>query len=94
MGGPQSVGALSTLFLALSLFPDVQRRAQEEIDRVIGGSRLPTLADRSRLPYISALLDEVHRWRPVVSLGSSLRIDLHMRAQSLLCRDGSQINGS
>jgi len=76
----QSVGALSTFFLAMSLFPDVQRQAQEEIDRVIGGSRLPTFADRGRLPYISALLDEVHRWRPVVSLGLSLKINPHMRA--------------
>jgi hypothetical protein len=63
----------------MSLFPDVQRQAQEEIDRVIGGSRLPTLADRGQLPYTSALLDEVHRWRPVVSLGLSLKVELHMR---------------
>src|SRR5579863_8496848 len=80
MRRPQSVGALSTFFLAMSLFPYVQRQAQEEIDRVIGGSRLPTLADRSRLPYIAALLDEVHRWIPVVSLGLSLKINPHVRA--------------
>ena len=70
---PQSVGALSTFYLAMSLFPDAQRQAQEEIDRVIGGSRLPTLADRGRLPYVTALLNEVYRWRPVVSLGLSLK---------------------
>jgi len=80
MRRPQSVGAFSTFFLAMSLFPDVQRQAQEEIDRVIGGSRLPTLADRGQLPYISALLDEVHRWIPVVSLGLSFKVNPHMRA--------------
>src|SRR5260221_4300407 len=79
MRRPQSVGALSTFFLAMSLFPDVQRQAQEEIDRVIGRSRLPTHADRGQLPYISALLDEVHRWRPVVSLGLSSKVNPHMR---------------
>jgi hypothetical protein len=57
----------------MSRFPDVQRQAQEEIDRVIGGGRLPTLADRGRLPYVSALLNEVYRWRPVVTLGLSLK---------------------
>jgi hypothetical protein len=57
----------------MSLFPDVQRQAQEEIDRVIGGNRLPTLADRSRLPYVFALLSEVYRWRPVTTLGLSLK---------------------
>jgi cytochrome P450 len=70
---PQSVGALSTFYLAMSLFPEVQRKAQNEIDRVIGGGRLPNLYDRGQLPYVSALLDEVHRWRPVVSLGLSLK---------------------
>jgi hypothetical protein len=53
----------------MSLFPDAQRHAQEEIDRVVGRSRLPTLADRGRLPYVYALLNEVYRWRPVVTLG-------------------------
>jgi hypothetical protein len=50
----------------MTLFPDIQRKAQDEIDRVIGSDRLPELADRHSLPYVSALLNEVYRWRPVV----------------------------
>jgi hypothetical protein len=69
---PQTVGAHFTFYFAMCLFPNAERQAQEEIDRVIGGSRLPTLDDRSRLPYVSAILDEVYRWRPVSSLGLSL----------------------
>jgi len=76
---PQSVGALSTFYLAMSLFPDAQRQAHEEIDRVIGENRLPTLADRGLLPYVSALLNEVYRWRPVVTLGLSSKSQLHIR---------------
>jgi hypothetical protein len=88
MTRPQGVGALSTFILAMSLYPDVQRQAQEDIDRITGGSRLPTLADRDQLPYITAILDEVHRWIPVVSLGLSFKVDLHMRASiiGIQCR--------
>ena len=49
----------------MSLYPDVQKRAQAEIDAVIGPNRLPTLADRSRLPYVEALVSEVLRWGPI-----------------------------
>jgi cytochrome P450 len=44
-----------SFFLALVLFPEVQRRAQAELDVVIGRERLPTFDDRPRLPYIEAL---------------------------------------
>jgi len=46
------------------LNPDVQRKAQEEIDRVVGTHRLPGYEDRPFLPYIEALYREVMRWRP------------------------------
>ena len=53
----------------MTLFPDIQSRAQEEIDRVVGNERLPVLADRDSLPYLSALQSEIYRWRPVVLTG-------------------------
>jgi cytochrome P450 len=55
----------------MTLFPDLQSKAQEEIDRVVGNDRLPVLADRDNLPYISALQSEVYRWRPVAPIGLS-----------------------
>ncbi|KAF8462220.1 cytochrome P450 [Russula ochroleuca] len=55
--------------LAMVAFPEVQRRAQAELDAVVGRERLPTYADAPRLPYVRAIIKEVIRWRPVVRLG-------------------------
>ncbi|KAI0034413.1 cytochrome P450 [Vararia minispora EC-137] len=64
-GADTTVATLHTFFLCMTLFPDAQRKAQEEIDSVIGPDRLPTFADRHRLPYVEAVLSEVLRWGPV-----------------------------
>ena len=53
------------------IHPETQRKAQAEIDRVIGNDRFPTLADMSNLPYTEALVKEVFRWSPVGPLGKS-----------------------
>lgn len=53
----------------MSLFPDIQKRAQDEIDDVIGCDRLPRFDDRSSLPYVEALVKEVFRWHAVVPMG-------------------------
>lgn len=49
--------------------PEAQRKAQAEIDSVIGTDRFPTMADQPSLPYVDALVKEVHRWNPVAPLG-------------------------
>ena len=51
------------------LFPDVQKKAQDEIDRIVGGNRLPSFGDKSSLPYISRIVLECLRWNPVTPLG-------------------------
>jgi cytochrome P450 len=67
-GSDTSVAALECFFLAMMVFPEVQRRAQEEIDRVIGKDRLPMLADREKLPYIEGVMKETLRWNPVAPM--------------------------
>jgi cytochrome P450 len=62
---------MRSLFLALVLFPQVQRRAQAELDVVIGRDRLPTFDDRPRLPYIEALCKELLRWNMVTPIGTN-----------------------
>ncbi|KAH9959747.1 cytochrome P450 [Lactifluus volemus] len=69
-GADTTVAALMSLFLAALLYPDIQKRAQEELDTVTGRERLPTFEDRPRLPFIDALCKEVLRWRPVAPLAA------------------------
>ena len=42
--------------------PSVQRKAQEEIDRVVGVDRLPDLSDRDSLPYVECIMKETLRY--------------------------------
>ncbi|KAJ7834049.1 cytochrome P450 [Mycena olivaceomarginata] len=53
-----------SLVLALVAFPEVQKKAQAELDRVVGTDRMPRFEDLDQLPYIKAIVNEVHRWRP------------------------------
>ena len=52
-------------FVALSLHPHALRKAQAELDAVVGSGRLPDFEDRDALPYFNALLLEVLRWHTV-----------------------------
>ncbi|KAJ6460518.1 cytochrome P450 [Mycena sanguinolenta] len=61
------------LFAILS-FPEVQRRAQTELDAMIGRSRMPTFADYNSLPYLRALIKETLRWAPVGPIGIPHRL--------------------
>jgi cytochrome P450 len=56
--------------LAMVLYPDIQKRAQEEIDSVIGLDRPPTFKDYDRLPYVGAIVKEILRWRGVSPIGT------------------------
>jgi cytochrome P450 len=56
------------------LFPDVQKKAQAEIDAVIGPDRLPSFADRASLPYIEALTKELLRWSVTIPSGMCISV--------------------
>ncbi len=71
-GGTDTVvSGNSSFFLLMSLHPEVQRKAQEEIDRVVGHDRLPNAQDRKDLPYVNAIMKEVARLHTVVPLGET-----------------------
>ncbi|KAJ7482245.1 cytochrome P450 [Mycena galericulata] len=59
----------SVFVLAMTRWPEIQRKAQEEIDSYVGRSRLPLFIDREHLPYTTAIVKETCRWRPVAPLG-------------------------
>lgn len=59
---PQTFSSLQAFFLAMALYPAVQKKAQAELDAVVGPARLPAFADRAQLPYTNAIVTEVLRW--------------------------------
>ena len=58
----------------MTLYPDVQRKAQAEIDQIVGNSRLPNFSDEGALPYVQAVLKEALRWHPAGPLGGFSRV--------------------
>ncbi|KAJ7224125.1 cytochrome P450 [Mycena pura] len=64
-----TVASIEVFLLAMLLFPAVQAKAQEEIDSVVGQSRLPGFEDYDALPYVQALIKEVTRWRCIAPTG-------------------------
>lgn len=63
------VSTILTFLLAMVSYPEVQKKAQAELDHVAGAHRLPDFDDEESLPYISAILKECVRWRVVLPLG-------------------------
>lgn len=55
----------------MALFPAVQKKAQEEIDKIIGMQRLPSFDDQPALPYLEAIYRELMRWAPVFPLNTA-----------------------
>ncbi|KIJ35822.1 hypothetical protein M422DRAFT_261774 [Sphaerobolus stellatus SS14] len=64
-GSDTTVSLMTTFILAMALHPEVQKKAQKELDSVLGGVRLVEFEDESELPYISAVVKETMRWHPL-----------------------------
>ena len=64
----ETVSAVMSFFIAMMNNPEIQRKAQEEIDQVVGNDRLPTFEDRSRMPFLTCLVWKTLRWNPVTPL--------------------------
>ncbi|CAE6478773.1 unnamed protein product [Rhizoctonia solani] len=64
-----TVNTLMMFLLAMVLYPEEQRKAQEELDSVIGNERLPTFEDQANLGCIERIIQELLRWYPVAAFG-------------------------
>ncbi|KAJ7241641.1 cytochrome P450 [Mycena rebaudengoi] len=67
-GADTTVSALGSFVLAMLAYPEVQYKAQAELDSVIGMGNLPDFPDEASLPYVTALVKEVLRWRNVTPI--------------------------
>ena len=66
-GGDNTRMALNSFVMALISYPGVLPQARAEVDNICGyAKRLPTIADMPSMPYLSACVKEVLRWRPTV----------------------------
>lgn len=69
-GGSDSSASIILAFVhAMIKYPHVQTRAQQEIDSVIDENRSPIWSDYAKLPYVSQIVKETMRWRPIAPLG-------------------------
>jgi cytochrome P450 len=71
-GSDTTIAAVVSFFLAMLVYPDVQAKAQAEVDRVVGVGKLPELQDRKDMPYVEGVVNECLRWLPVAPMCSSI----------------------
>ncbi|KZT35829.1 cytochrome P450 [Sistotremastrum suecicum HHB10207 ss-3] len=71
-----TTATLYHFYFAMTKYPEYQRRAQEEIDRLTEQKRLPSFDDRVNLPFVDALIMEVFRWAPIVPTGIPHRLEV------------------
>ena len=64
----QTVSLLLSFFLLMLHHPTVQERAYQEVRRVTGSDRLPRVTDLHSMPYIEAIVKEIHRCYPPIPL--------------------------
>ncbi|KAH9854914.1 CyP450 monooxygenase [Lenzites betulinus] len=72
-GADTTFSSVVAFFMAMTNYPDVQKKAQAELDEVVGANRLPDFADRPALPYVNAVVKECLRWHVVVPIGIAHR---------------------
>ena len=64
---------MKMFFFAMITNPDAMKKAQEELDRVVGKGELPDFSHKDSLPYVDALVKEVIRWSPPLPFSSLSR---------------------
>ncbi|KAI0763605.1 CyP450 monooxygenase [Trametes elegans] len=73
-GSDTTHSALTGVFVAFALHPDVQKKAQAELDAVVGPVRLPDHSDVDKLVYVQAIVKETLRWHSLIPMGLPHRL--------------------
>ncbi|KAF9040170.1 cytochrome P450 1 [Rhodocollybia butyracea] len=67
----KTMSSIASFLLAMTQHPDIQSKAQAEIDHVIGRDRLPTFEDRQSLPYVESIYREIMRMHPPIPVDTA-----------------------
>jgi len=93
-GVETTASSLQLLFLAMVFSPEVQAKAHEELDRVVGRKRMPEPSDEEQLIYLKAIYKELLRWHPVVPLGIAHRAVCDDEYRGMFIPKGSLLIGN
>ncbi|KAG5896789.1 hypothetical protein JTB14_008365 [Gonioctena quinquepunctata] len=72
-GAETTANTLGFAMLIMILYPEIQKKVQEEMDKEVGRNRWPTLNDRTRMKYTEAVLMELQRRITIAPLGIAHR---------------------
>ena len=75
----------------MARYPGVQKRMQEELDRMVGRGRKPQLSDRNDLPFTCAVVLEVQRYASILPLGVSHVSDIDLTVGDLYIPSGTRV---
>jgi cytochrome P450 len=67
----------------MTIHPEIFKKAQAEVDAIVGIERLPTMEDRDQLPYVNAICKELLRWHVVVPMRAYLHACAFLTAATL-----------
>ena len=93
-GTDTSAQTVNWFLLLLANRPEVQARVHEELDRVVGRNAVPTVEDRTRLPYTFACLAESMRYRTIGPLGLPHRASEDTEVGGYRIPAGTQVLGN
>ncbi|XP_075692248.1 cytochrome P450 2G1-like isoform X2 [Rhinoderma darwinii] len=71
--------------------PDVEERIHQEIDKVIGGDRAPCIEDRSRMPYMDAVIHEIQRFIDLIPMGIPHKVTRDLKFRDFYIPQGTTI---
>ena len=93
-GTDTSAQTVNWFLLLMANNPSIQSKAHEELDRVIGRDSLPTVDDRTRLPFVFACLAESMRYRTIGPLGLPHKASEDTEIGGYLIPAGTQVLGN
>ncbi|KAK9438331.1 Cytochrome P450 [Metarhizium brunneum] len=89
-GADTTATVLSAFILAMVMYPEVQQKAQQEIDTIIG-NRLPDFKDKESLPYVSAVTMEAMRWFPITPINTAHAVSSEIHYKGYRIPKGSHL---